>query len=111
MDIESSQFFWITKQTCQDEMGRLSNEQFLDFCLLLGSSFLRTFPGFENPTFPGKGVSIRDALPIFNQAGRNALALCAQFEEDRRVQELQYADAYKRAFMTVKHHVIMDARL
>jgi hypothetical protein len=108
MDIESSQFFWITKQTCQDEMGRLSNEQFLDFCLLLGSSFLRTFPGFENPTFPGKSVSIRDALPIFNQAGRNALALCAQFEEDRRVQELQYADAYKRAFMTVKHHVIMD---
>ncbi|RHZ70405.1 hypothetical protein CDV55_107926 [Aspergillus turcosus] len=108
MDIESSQFFWITKQTCQDEMGRLSNEQFLDFCLLLGSSFLRTFPGFENPTFPAKSVSIRDALPIFNQAGRNALALCAQFEDDRRVQELQYADAYKRAFMTVKHHVIMD---
>ncbi|KAH2042815.1 hypothetical protein KXV43_006198 [Aspergillus fumigatus] len=108
MDVESSQFFWITKQTCQDEMGRLSNEQFLDFCLLLGSPFLQTFPGFENPAFPGKSVSIRDALPIFNQAGRNALALCAQFEEDRRVQELQYADAYKRAFMTVKHHVIMD---
>ncbi|RHZ52224.1 MKT1 family protein [Aspergillus thermomutatus] len=108
IDIESSQFFWITKQTCQDELGRLSNEQFLDFCLLLGSSFLRTFPGFENPPFPGKSFSIRDALQMFNQAGRNALALCAQFEDDRRLQELQYTDGYKRAFMTVKHHVIMD---
>ncbi|EAW13089.1 MKT1 family protein [Aspergillus clavatus NRRL 1] len=108
IDIEPSQFLWITKQSCQEELGRLSSDQFLDFCLLLGSSFLRTIPAFENPAFPGKAVTVRDALPVFNQAGRNALALCAQFEEDRRMQDIQYTDLYKRAFMTVKHHVIMD---
>lgn len=107
IDTEPAQFFWITKQTCQDEMGRLSNEQFLDFCLLLGSTFLRAFPPFEAPAFPSR-VNVRDALPMFNASGRNALTLCAQFEEDRRVQELQYADRYKRAFMTVKHHAFMD---
>ncbi|KAF7590900.1 hypothetical protein BBP40_002262 [Aspergillus hancockii] len=109
IDGDPAQFFWITKQTCQEELGRLSNEQFVDFCLLLGSSFLPTSPLFENPAFPGKGATIRDALPMFNSAARSALALCAQFEEDRRMQELQYMDRYKRAFMTVKHHVFVDA--
>lgn len=108
IESEPAQFFWISKQTCQEELGRLSNDQFLDFCLLLGSSFLPTFPPFENPTFPGKSATIRDALPMFNVAGRNALAICAQFDEDRRVQDLQYTDRYKRAYMTVKHHVFID---
>ena len=108
IDTEPAQFFWITKQTCQEELGRLSNEQFLDFCLLLGSPFLRSLPLFENPAYPGKSPTIRDALPMFNAAGRNALTLCAQFEEDRRMQELHYADLYKRAYMIVKHHVYID---
>lgn len=107
IDIEPEQFFWITKQFCQDELGRLSNEQFFDFCLLLGSSFLPPFPPLENPAFAGK-VNIRDALTMFNSAGRNPLALFAQFDDDRRVQELQYVDAYKRASMTLRHHVFMD---
>lgn len=108
IESEPAQFFWITKQACQEELGRLSNDQFLDFCLLLGSSFLPAFPPFDSPAFPGKGVTIRDALPMFNIAGRNALAICAQFEEDRRVLDLQYTDRYKRAYMTVKHHVFID---
>ncbi|CAL5870703.1 uncharacterized protein PFLUO_LOCUS4943 [Penicillium psychrofluorescens] len=108
IETEPAQFFWVTKQTCQEELGRLSNEQFLDFLLLLGSPFLRSFPVFENPAFTGKGPNVRDALPMFNAAGRSALTLCGQFEEDRRMQELQYTDRYKRAYMVVKHHVYMD---
>ncbi|KAL4866335.1 hypothetical protein BDV12DRAFT_187514 [Aspergillus spectabilis] len=108
IDIDPAQFFWITKQTCQEELGRLSNDQFLDFALLLGSSFLPTFPLFENPGFPGKSVVVRDALPMFNAAGRTALGLCAQYDEERRMQDIQYTDLYKRAFMNVKHHVVID---
>ncbi|KAJ5690222.1 hypothetical protein N7462_004614 [Penicillium macrosclerotiorum] len=108
IETEPAQFTWLTKQTCQEELGRLSNDQFLDFCLLLGSPFLRSFPLFENPGFPGKLPTIRDALPMFNAAGRSALTLCAQFEDDRRLQELQYLDRYKRAYMIVKHHVYVD---
>lgn len=108
IETEPAQFFWINKQTCQEELGRLSNDQFLDFCLLLGSPFLRPCPLFENPGFPGKLPAIRDALPMFNAAGRSALTLCAQFEDDRRMQEFQYTDRYKRAWMIVKHHVYVD---
>ncbi|KAK2767003.1 hypothetical protein FQN54_006320 [Arachnomyces sp. PD_36] len=107
LELEPSQFSWVTRQACQNELGRLSNEQFVDFCLLLGSQYLRTFPPFEN-TYPGKGLNIRDALGMFNTAGRNVTSLCSQFEEDRSLQDLQYLDRYRRAFMTVKHHVILD---
>ncbi|KKK24520.1 XPG I-region protein [Aspergillus ochraceoroseus] len=108
IDTDPAQFSWITKQTCQDELGKLTHEQFLDFALLLGSSFLPIFPGFENPPFPGKGAVIRDAMGLFNSAGRSALNLCTQFEEDGRMPDPQYTDRYKRAFVTVKHHVLMD---
>lgn len=108
LDIDLQQFTWITRHSCQDDLGRLSNEQFLDFCLLLGSFYLRTFPPFENPAYPGKGINIRDALALFNAAGRSGLALCTQFEEDNRVHSLQYVDLFKRAYVAVKHHVIMD---
>lgn len=108
IDTEPAQFFWINKQTCQEELGRLSNDQFLDFCLLLGSPFLRSFPLFESTSFPGKLPSVRDALPMFNASGRSALNLCAQFETEGRIREYQYADRYKQAWMIVKHHVYMD---
>lgn len=108
LDLDASQFFWISKDNIKEELGRLNNEQFLDFGLLLGSRFLRTFPPFENPTFPGKPWHIRDALNMFNGANRQAPNLCSQFEEDRRVQDLQYLDRYKRAYMSIKHHVVTD---
>ncbi|KAF7720277.1 XPG/Rad2 endonuclease family protein [Penicillium ucsense] len=108
IDIEPAQFFWLTKRILQEELGRLSNDQFLDFGLLLGSPFLRSFPLFENPAFPGKLPTVRDALPMFNAAGRSALTLCAQFEDERRMQELDYTKRYKRAYLVVKHHVIID---
>ncbi|KAJ5433062.1 uncharacterized protein N7458_012218 [Penicillium daleae] len=108
IEIEPAQFSWLTKQTLQEELGRLSNEQFLDFCLLLGSPFLRSFPLFENPAFPGKLPTVRDALPMFNAAGRSALTLCAQFEDERRMQELDYTRRYKKAYLVVKHHVFID---
>lgn len=86
----------------------MSDDQLTDFCLLLGSPFLRTCPAFENSSFPSKAPNVRDAINIFNGAGRSAVSLCSQVEEDGATVELSYADRFKRAFMAVKHHVIMD---
>lgn len=59
-------------------------------------------------TFPGKGVNIREAMTAYNTAGRNALALCGQIEDEHRVNDLPYVEHFKRALMTVKHHIVMD---
>lgn len=108
IDLDASNFYWVSKQALIDEHPALANGSFLHFALLLGSRYLPTFPLFEHPAFPGRPVNIREAIHLFNNAGRNALTLCAQFEEDRRVQELNYADLFKRAYMTIKHHIITD---
>lgn len=108
VDIDPAQFAWLSKQTCQDDLGRLTHEQLIDFGLLLGSSLLPACPLLENSAFPGKGVTVRDALQPFNSMGRSALALCVHYEDDRRMQETRYMERYKRAYMTIKHHVIMD---
>ncbi|KAI1945161.1 hypothetical protein LOZ57_004459 [Ophidiomyces ophidiicola] len=108
LDTESFHFNWITRQACTNDLSHLTNDQFIEFCLLLGSPYLRTFPPFESHPFPGKALNIRDALNLFNNLGRNAIALCTQFEDDQRVHELQYLDRFKRAFVTLKHHIIID---
>lgn len=47
-------------------------------------------------------------MTAYNNAGRNALVLCGQIEDEHRVNDLPYAESFKRALMTVKHHIIMD---
>ncbi|KGQ01780.1 hypothetical protein PAAG_11503 [Paracoccidioides lutzii Pb01] len=108
LDTDLFQITWISRQVCQDDLGRISNDQFIEFCLLLGSRYLRTFPLFENAIFPGKRVSIREAMTTYNSAGRNALALCGQIEDDPRINDPPYVEQFKRALMIVKHHIIMD---
>ncbi|KAK2744408.1 hypothetical protein FQN57_004305 [Myotisia sp. PD_48] len=107
IDVDHSQFYYISKSLCQEDLGRLSNEQFVDLCLLLGSPYLRTFPAFETQGYVGKRVNIREAMNIFNSGGRNAITLCTNFDEDQRVHDLQYLDRFKRAFAIVKHHIVL----
>ncbi|KAK2741084.1 hypothetical protein FQN55_008488 [Onygenales sp. PD_40] len=108
LDTDLFQFTWITRQICQDDLGRMSNDQFIEFCLLLGSPYLRTFPPFENSAFPGKRVNIRDAMAAYNTAGRNALTLCSQLEDEHRVNDIPYVEQFKQAVVVIKHHIILD---
>ncbi|KAI5302343.1 alpha mannosidase-like protein, partial [Ascosphaera pollenicola] len=156
-------FTYLTRASCQEELGRLTDDQFTEFALLLGSPFLHMFPAFESialaspsasatsnnatkspatstqPTFNNKkvptptaatttssssngnglvpstsppGLNVlsfyRDALSMFHTASRSALTLCSQFEDQTRSDEEQYSDLYKRAFMTIRHHVILN---
>lgn len=104
---EHSQFSWLSRRTLQEELGRISNESFLDACLLLGSRYLPTFPPLENTTYPSKGFGIKDALTMMTTTGRTVVSLCSHYHDDPQVQQLQYLDRYKRALMTLKHHVIL----
>ena len=105
---EDQAFKWLSKQACQDELQRSPDDVFLDTCLLLGSSFLPTFPPLESPPFSNKGANMRDALTMLNSAGKSVINLCNQHQEDAKVQSLDYVDRYKRAIMTLKHHVIQQ---
>lgn len=79
---------------------------FRDVQLLLGGPFLPTFPLLDKSG--GPKVSARDALNMLNNAGRSVIQLCHQCRDDPTVQALDYEDKYKRAVLSLKHHVVLD---
>ena len=45
---------------------------------------------------------------MLNGTGRSVFQLCHQWREDPQVQGLDYEDKYKRAVLSIKHHVVLD---
>jgi hypothetical protein len=106
VNLKGSTFTWLRKSECQNYLDKAPKDLFRDVQLLLGSSFLPMFPLLgRNPS--GK-VTVRDVLVMLNTAGRNVLQLCQQYQEDPQVKLLQYADRYKKAVMTIRHHVVLE---
>ena len=103
---QSSTFTWLKKPDCQNFLDRAPNDLFRDVQLLLGSSFLPTFPLLGRN--PAGRATVREALVMLNSAGRNVMQLCQQHRDDPQVQLLQYADRYKKAIMTIRHHVVLE---
>ena len=104
---EAASFTWLSRAVCQESMGKMSNEVFRDAQLLLGSPYLPTFPTLDRGS-PNKQVTLRESLNLLNTASRSITQLCHQLREDPQVQRLDYADRYKKALMTLKHHVVLE---
>ena len=106
--LEDSMFHWIDRRTCLAELNEIPVEIFVDACLLAGSSILRTFPPLENSTLYPKGCSFRDVVTMVVSCGRNITALCAQYQDDPQIKELDYLDRYRRASTGIKHHIVIN---
>lgn len=105
-NVNSLKFDWISKSSC-DERFKASSDLFRDAQLLLGTSYLPTFPILEQMAAT-KQVGISDAISLLNNAGRSVLQLCNFHREHPQLQALQYADRYKKAVMTIRHHVVLE---
>jgi len=106
LDTNNSTFDWLSRTACEDSL-KIKGDTFRDVQLLLGSTFLPAFPLLERPG-PHANSTIIDAIGLLNRAGRSVLSLCDQYQEDAQVQKLQYGDRYKKAIMTIKHHVVLE---
>ena len=107
IDPTISEFDWIDRRTCIDDLGRIPTDVFVDALLLAGSSSLRTFPPLETSALPGKPFSFRDAVGLIASAGRSVVQLCNQFSGDVLVKQVNYLDRYKRAITSIKHHIVI----
>ena len=105
--LEESRFHWIDRRACLEELGHVSADIFVDACLLAGSTLLRTFPPLENPTVYSKGYSIRDVVNLIISCGRNVTSVCAHYQDDTQVKQLDYLNRYRRAVTAIRHHVVI----
>lgn len=94
----------LSKSACQERLDKAPDDLFRDVQLLLGGPYLPTFPLLEKPG----GPKVRDALSMLITAGRSVIQLCHQYRDDPQVQALDYEDRYKRAVLSLKHHVVLD---
>lgn len=96
----------LTRQTCEDLL-KVNGDALRDAQLILGTSYTPTFPPLEG-LGPGKSTSIVDAIVLLNSANKNVIQLCNFHREHPQVQALKYADRYKKAIMTIRHHVVIE---
>lgn len=106
ININKSALTLISKATCEDLL-KVNDDMLRDAQLLLGTSFTPTFPILEAMTGT-KSTGIVDAITLLNGAGKSVIQLCNFHRDHPQVQALSYADRYKKAIMTIRHHVIME---
>ncbi|KIW11999.1 hypothetical protein PV08_09273 [Exophiala spinifera] len=106
ININKSALTLINKATCEDLL-KVNGDMLRDAQLLLGTSFTPTFPILEAMAGT-KSTSIVDAIALLNGAGKSVIQLCNFHRDHPQVQALSYADRYKKAIMTIRHHVIME---
>lgn len=102
----SGTFDVLSRSACQERLDKVSDEVFRDVQLLLGGGFLPTFPPLDKSG--GPKASAREALSMLNTAGRSVVQLCNQSRENPQSQSLEYDDRYKRAVLSLRHHVVLD---
>lgn len=106
INLNKSALTLISKATCEDLL-KVTGDMLRDAQLLLGTSFTPTFPILEAMTGT-KSTGIVDAITLLNGAGKSVIQLCNFHRDHPQVQALSYADRYKKAIMTIRHHVIME---
>ena len=102
-DVKDAHFTWLSKAACEERL-KVTSDALRDAQLLLGTSFSPIFPALERSSQTPKGVSIQDAVSLLNSHGRNVLQLCQNYRDDSG----QYAESYKKAFMSIRHHIAME---
>ncbi|KAL8694482.1 MAG: hypothetical protein Q9218_000895 [Villophora microphyllina] len=101
---EDSEFSWVDRRSCLEELGRISPEVFIDSLLLAGSKYLPSFPPVKGVN---KGYTIRDVVTLLAGSGYNIVNLCTQYRDDASIHGLDYLDRYKRAVTSIRHHVVI----
>ncbi|KAK5456156.1 hypothetical protein LTS15_005475 [Exophiala xenobiotica] len=106
INVNKSALTLISKAVCEDLL-KVNDDMLRDAQLLVGTSFTPTFPILEAMATT-KSTGITDAITLLNGAGKSVVQLCNFHRDHPQVQALSYADRYKKAIMTIRHHVIME---
>ncbi|KAI4166494.1 MAG: hypothetical protein LQ343_008005 [Gyalolechia ehrenbergii] len=104
---EHSEFEWIDRRACLEELGRIPPDLFTDSLLLAGSRTLGPFPAIKNFE---KGYTIREVTNLVASYGRSVANLCGHYPDDKHIPRsvyLNYLDQYKRVLTGIRHHIVI----
>ena len=105
--LDDSNFVWLDRRECLRDLSNNSLDIFIDACLLAGSSLLPTFPPLENPAIYSKGYTIREVVNLIKSCNGSVSTVCAQYQEDLRLKNMDYLDRYQKVVIALRHHIII----
>lgn len=95
-DWDSQQVSWVVLKEILARL-LLSHSQFVDLCLLSGSSILATMPEIDTDLPGSKMVAAR---AVMNRANQDGVLACVQAKDE------DYLDIFRKAKAAVKHMVV-----
>ncbi|PNS19383.1 hypothetical protein CAC42_2560 [Sphaceloma murrayae] len=106
MDFESMTFTWVTRQSCIDNLALGNAQLWNDACLLAGSNLLLTLPQLDNDATAVRIPKIRAAADMLKRLSMSGNTICLQHADEPLNRQFDYLDNYRKAIMSIQHHVI-----
>lgn len=113
-DWQTGHFHWLKRAECIKDLGRFANhpditeEMFVDACLLAGSNFLPTMPSIDHPDV--KIPRPRAAFQFILSGGASAyLALSQASKQIEKSIRPTYFDDFCKVKFAIKHQPILTA--
>lgn len=95
-DWENQQVSWVVLKEILNKL-MMTHSQFVDLCLLSGSSILATFPEIENDLPGSKMIAAR---AVMNRANQEGFLACVQAKDE------DYLNIFRKAKTAVRHMVV-----
>jgi len=108
LDFDRSQFTFVKRQSCMEDLGQISSDMFVDACILSGTAMLPTLPVIGNVS--GRPLKVRAAVELMKrQAVQTGNALCMSFSEKNNARKPDYLDLFQKSRLAVKHSIVLTS--
>ncbi|KAH7139063.1 PIN domain-like protein [Dendryphion nanum] len=111
-DFPAKTFRFISKAKCIADLEKYGNgtkvseDIFVDACLLAGVSYLNTIPNLEAPS-RNKAIKPHGAIDLINNGGRTGYQVVLNNQDDPKLRSMKYPEKYRLARMAIKHMPII----
>ena len=113
-DLEADTFKWLKRSKCITDLRKytrdaeISDDVFVDACVLAGTHFLPTLPSLESPN-RNKQPKPVSAIDMIMSQGRTGYSVVMNSKDDPRFEQTDYFDKYRKARLAVKHHPVLTS--
>ncbi|KAI8932015.1 hypothetical protein NX059_010909 [Plenodomus lindquistii] len=110
-EFEERQFRYTRREKCRADLEkfagnvRITDEIFVDACILAGTPFLPTLPNLSSPNRT-ELLKPHSAIKMIMSSGRTGYSVVVNNQDDPRFKEIDYIARYQKARLAVKNHPV-----
>lgn len=110
-DFEEKQFRYTRREKCFADLEkfagnvRITEDIFVDTCILAGTPFLPTLPNLTSPN-RSELLKPHGAIKMIMSNGKTGYSVVVNNHDDPRFKQINYVDRYRKARLAVKNHPV-----